>query len=81
DYLNAQKEVQKKKTKGRLIMKKDKSIMEILKEVDSSIEAKDLWLQSAHEKDIDAFYAELKKIEFEINVETKGKISLIGLKK
>jgi type I restriction enzyme S subunit len=81
DYLNAQKKVQKKKPKGRLLMKKDKSIMEILKEVDSSIEAEELWLQSKHEKDIEAFYAELKKIETEINIETKGKKSLIGLKR
>ena len=81
DYLNVQKEVRKKKPKGRLIMKKDKSIKEILKGVDSSIEAEELWLQSKHEKDIEAFYAELKKIETEINIETKEKKSLIGLKR
>lgn len=81
DYLNVQKEFRGEKPKGKLIMKKDKSIKEILKEVDSPIEAEELWLQSKHEKDIEAFYAELKKIETEINIETKGKKSLIGLKR
>jgi len=81
DYLNVQKEVQKKKPKGRLIMKNSKSIIEILKEANLPIEAEKLWLQSKHVNDIDAFYTELKKIEKKIDIKINRNKSLIGLKK
>ncbi|HHT9138735.1 MAG TPA: restriction endonuclease subunit S [Candidatus Wunengus sp. YC60] len=81
DYLNSKKGFQKKVRMEVVFMEKDKTIIEILKEADSPIEAETLWLQSKHRADIDAFYAELKKIEIELKVETKGRKTLIGLKK
>lgn len=81
DYLNAKKVFQKKVRMEVVFMEKDKTIMEVLKESNSPIEAENLWLKSKHKADIDAFYAELKKIESGLKIETKGRKTLIGLKK
>jgi type I restriction enzyme, S subunit len=81
DYLNAEKKSQKKVRTEVVFMEKDKAILEILKESDSFIEAETLWLKSKYREDIDGFYAELKKIEDELIIETKGKRTLVRIKK
>lgn len=81
DYLNSKKEFKKKVKMEVVFMEKDKTVLEILRESDSPIEAETLWLKSKHGTDINGFYAELKKIENELNIETKGRKTLIRIKK
>lgn len=82
DYLDAQKEALKLKPKKKRTMKNNKTVFEILKESDTPVHARELWLSSVHKDDIDAFYAKLKelvdngKIE---EIERLGKKSFLKL--
>lgn len=80
-FLNARIEAVKKKPKRRRTMENNKSILEILKDTDTPIDAKDLWQKSMHKDDIEAFYAELKELMDKISVVTTGKKTQIELDK
>jgi len=79
-YLAEQKEKKKKPVK-RKQMDKNLSIEEVLKKSKEPIPAKDVWQQSKHKDDIEAFYAELKKIQHNIKEIKKGTESLLELKR
>ena len=80
NYLITKQNLYRNKPKRGLIMEINKSPREILEEAKEPIEARTLWKQSKYKDDIDDFYANLKNIENEIIVITKGKKTLIGLK-
>jgi len=80
-YLNLQKEVNKVKQKKDRTMDGNMTILEILKQNDKPILAKELWQASKHKYDIESFYAELKEIYsqiIEVKIDTE---SLLSLKK
>jgi len=80
-YLNLQKEANKVKPKKNRTMDGIMTILEILKQNDKPILAKELWQASKHKNDIESFYAELKEIYSQI-IEVKiGTESLLSLKK
>lgn len=61
-YIEKQNEFSRSKPKKKLKMEEKKSILDILKESDSPIPAKDLWEKSTSEGDIERFYSEIKEI-------------------
>jgi len=62
-------------------MERTKSALDLLKEAQKPISAKEVWLQSKHWESIDDFYAELKSISDSIE-QTKSKTEiLLSLKK
>lgn len=62
-------------------MERTKSVLDLLKEAQKPISAKEVWLKSKHWKSIDDFYAELKSISDSIE-QTKSKTEiLLSLKK
>jgi type I restriction enzyme S subunit len=78
EFLNNNKIRERKKTKPIKIME-SKSALQILTDLKSPIPAKDLWQQSMHKHDIEAFYDELKGI-YHLIKETKSDTeSLISL--
>jgi len=81
EYLKVQKQQKKKAPKRIKKMSKDLSIEEVLKTSDKPMLAKDVWQQSKHKNDIEAFYAELKKIQNNIKEVKKGTESLLSLDK
>jgi type I restriction enzyme S subunit len=66
---------------GKMKKEQGKPILELLKSSKDPIAAKDLWQQSIFADDIDAFYAELKKIENQIVEIKDGLTSKLRLKK
>lgn len=62
EYLKVQKELDKLKPKKKRQMEKKKTIIEILKNADKPLKAKDLWQLSVHNDDIESFYRELKDV-------------------
>ena len=60
---------------------KPKNILEILMDSKNPLDAKELWQESIHKDDIEAFYAELKKIENQIEEIRDGVTSKLRLKK
>lgn len=62
-------------------MDTNNTIKEILEKAVQPIESRELWLKSKHKDNIEEFYAELKKIEHEIDILIEGKKSSIILKR
>lgn len=62
-------------------MERTKSVLDLLREAQKPVSAKEIWLQSKHWESIDDFYAELKSISDFIE-QTKSKTEiLLSLKK
>lgn len=62
-------------------MERTKSVLELLKEAQKPVPAKELWQQSKHWESIDDFYAELKSISDSLEqIKSKTEI-LLSLKK
>jgi type I restriction enzyme S subunit len=80
-YILDQKMVVKEKPKKKKPMNTHNTIKEILEKTVQPIESRELWLKSKHKDNIEEFYAELKKIEHEIDILIEGKKSLIILKR
>lgn len=80
NFLKLQKENIKKKTKIERAMESEKSILEILQQLDTPISAHELWQQSVHHADIEKFYAELKTIQCKIEEIREGMNTKIHLK-
>jgi len=83
NYLLEQKAVERQKPRKDKPMETNKSILEVLQDVDGPISAKDVWLSSKYKDNIDDFYKELKEI-FNVIKESKNLISsesFISLKK
>ncbi|WP_265426810.1 restriction endonuclease subunit S [Chryseobacterium sp. YIM B08800] len=79
-YLENLKELNRSKPKQKKKMEEKKPILEILKESNSPISAKELWEKSTSEGDIERFYNEIKEIYHQID-EVKSKTeSLLTLK-
>lgn len=82
-YLNNAKLIAKNKPKKIKLMENNKTIIEILKDADETVSAKDVWLNSLYYKDIDAFYAALKdhieKGEVKEIFPRKGNESLLSI--
>ncbi|WP_339883574.1 restriction endonuclease subunit S [Polaribacter vadi] len=79
-YLKEQKKLDKLKPKKKRQMETQKTVLEILKSIDS-IDAKELWQKSIHSDDIEAFYAELKDLGDKVFETKEGLNSLLSLKK
>ncbi|RDC62370.1 hypothetical protein [Adhaeribacter pallidiroseus] len=62
-------------------MKLKKTVLEILKESEKPIEAKELWQSSIHSEDIEGFYSELKNIYQYLTEIKEGTKSFLSLKK
>ncbi|MFK2821524.1 restriction endonuclease subunit S [Arcobacter sp. YIC-80] len=80
EYLKEKKNELKKQPKKGKTVNKDLSILEIVKKSDNGVLAKDLFLQSKYNNNIEEFYSELKKIEDKIVIENNNKDSLIRIK-
>jgi type I restriction enzyme S subunit len=80
-YLAEQKKRKKKSPKKIRKMSKDLTIEDVLKAAKEPMQAKEVWQQSKHKDDIEAFYAELKKIQDRVKEVKKGTESLISLVK
>lgn len=81
-YVSSQKLKHKEKPKSVKPMETDKKkIKEILEKSMKPIPSEVLWQESIYFENIEVFYAELKKIEHEIEVIVEGKESSIILKK
>jgi type I restriction enzyme S subunit len=81
DYLKAQKEFDKLKPKKKRQMEKKKTVLEILESSDKPIASKELWQQSIHHDDIEAFYDELKEIYHRLSEIKENTESFLTLKK
>lgn len=78
-YLAEQKELNLslvKKVKMKTKQQQQQKIIDILKNSDVSISAKEIWKQSEFKNDIEKFYSELKKIEPKILEVEKGILKL-----
>jgi type I restriction enzyme S subunit len=80
-HLEEQKQQKKKAPKRKKKMSKELSIEEVLKNSDKPMLAQDVWQQSKHKDDIEAFYTELKKIQSDIKEVKRGTESLLSLDK
>lgn len=80
-YLEAQKELDKLKPKKKRQMETKKTVLEILKENNEPILAKELWQKSIHKNDIEEFYLELKGIYHLLDEVKKDTKSLLSLKR
>ncbi|MDP3444072.1 MAG: restriction endonuclease subunit S [Ignavibacteria bacterium] len=80
-YILDQKMIVKEKPKNKKPMDTNNTIKEILEKTVQPIESRELWLKSKHKDNIEEFYAELKKIEHEIDILIEGKESSIILKR
>ena len=80
-YILDQKLITKEKPIKKKSMDTNYTIKEILEKTVQPIESRELWLKSKHKDNIEEFYAELKKIEHEINIIIEGKESSIILKR
>lgn len=78
-YLREQRELIKAIPKRKKIMEK-KSIIQILKDAKNPMSAKDVWLQSKHKQDIEAFYFELRELQNQIVEIKKDTESLLSLR-
>ncbi len=78
----AQNKPKEKKVKIKIEkMERTKSVLDLLKEAQKPVSAKEVWQQSKHWESIDDFYAELKSISDSIE-QTKSKTEiLLSLKK
>lgn len=79
-YMLNQKMISKGKPIKKKPMEKRKTIKEILGESKNPINSERLWRESIHCDNIEEFYAELKKMEHEIEILFEGKESSIFLK-
>ncbi|UPT67174.1 MAG: restriction endonuclease subunit S [Sphingobacteriales bacterium JAD_PAG50586_3] len=78
-YLETKKIIEKTKPKKTKVMNKNKSIIQVLKESQIPLSAKEVWLQSSHKDDIEAFYSELRDVQdaiIEIKKDTESLLSL-----
>lgn len=80
-YIKAQKELEKLKPKKKRQMETNKTVLEILKENNEPILAKELWQKSIHKNDIEEFYLELKDIYHQLDEIKKDTESLLSLKR
>lgn len=80
-YILNQKMIVKDKPIKKKPMDTNNTIKEILEKTVQPIESRELWLKSKHKDNIEEFYAELKKIEHEIDILIEGKESSIILKR
>lgn len=80
-YIFNQKLIIKEKPKKKDPMDTNKTIKEILEKSDLPIRSEKLWQESRHKGNIEEFYAELKKIEHNIEILFEGKQSSITLKR
>lgn len=77
---SAPKKAKRKTTNPRRTMEPTKPILEILKSHDQPMAAKTVWQTSEHNKDIEAFYAELKLIEDQVTEIREDQSSFLRLK-
>lgn len=78
-YLEEQKRANEKRPKKLKNMEDKKTILEILIAANTSMTAKEVWIQSKHKDDIEAFYSELRDISdkiLEIKKDTESLLSL-----
>lgn len=81
EYIKKQKELDKLRPKKKRKMEAEKTILEILKENNEPILAKELWQKSIHKNNIEEFYFELKDIYHQLDEIKKDTKSLLSLKK
>ena len=75
-YFEQQKTQKTDKSKKVKKMDKSLSIEDILKTSSTPISAKEIWERSKHKDDIEAFYAELKKLQGKVKEVEKGMLTL-----
>ncbi|WP_339812893.1 restriction endonuclease subunit S [uncultured Imperialibacter sp.] len=80
-YLEGQKQQKEKSLKRMKKMSKELSIEDVLKNSKEPMTAVRVWQESKHRDNIEEFYAELKKIQNNLNEVKKGTESLLSLKK
>ena len=77
-FLIEQKLKQKLSLKKKPMIRKNLSIIEVLQSSkEEKMSAKDVWKESVHKDDIEAFYSELKRVYNQIEEIEKGVLSLI----
>ncbi len=83
EYLKAQKEALLQKPKRNYFMYTDKTVWQILSSTGIAIRTAELWKDSKHKNDIDAFYAEVKELVDSgkvIEEKREGKVSFLKAK-
>lgn len=76
-FVAQQKRRTKPKLKKMISETKEMSIVEVLQSSKTPMTAKAVWQQSKHKNDIEGFYAELKKLQNQVNEIQKGVLTLI----
>ena len=78
-YLQEQTILNKTKPKRKKMENKLMTILEVLRDAETPLSSKEVWLKSIHKENIEEFYAELKKLELHIKEIKIGTDSLLSL--
>lgn len=79
-YSLASKVLSKSKPQRKKVELNSKTIVELLREAKTPVPAKELWLNSIHKDDIEAFYADIKANQDQLIELKQDSTSLISLK-